>query len=116
VAVDLTILTTTAHDVATEPETGRIKLQLDGAVAGTATFTCCPACRTATLGYVHVVARYRRLGYGRTLAAAARERVPDYRWSAPLPDGVVAQAFRSRIPYLPGEPPCVHRQPDTNAR
>ncbi len=80
-----TILTTTAHDAATETKTGRIKLQLDGAVAGTPTFTCCPACRTATLGYVHVVARYRRIGYGCTLAAAARERVPDYRWSAPLP-------------------------------
>jgi len=89
--------------------TSRIELQLDGAVVGTATFICCPACRSATLGYVHVVAGYRRLGYGRTLVAATRECLPEYSWTAPLPDGVVAQAFRSRIPYPPAGLPCVHQ-------
>ncbi|SEB46837.1 Acetyltransferase (GNAT) family protein [Amycolatopsis tolypomycina] len=98
-----------AHPAASDTVIDRIELRLDGAVVGTVTFTCCPACRTATLGYVHVVAGYRRLGYGRTLVAAARECLPEYRWTAPLPDGVVAQAFRARIPYPPAGPPCVHR-------
>lgn len=89
--------------------TARIELQLDAAVVGTATVLCCPACRSATLGYVHVVAGYRRLGYRRMLVTSTRACLPEYRWTPPLPDGVVAQAFRSRIPYPPAGLPCVHQ-------
>jgi hypothetical protein len=42
-----------AHPAASGTVTDRIELQLDGAVVATATITCCPACRTAALGYVH---------------------------------------------------------------
>jgi GNAT superfamily N-acetyltransferase len=101
------VLVTDLPTSGTLPE--RTELQLDGGVVGTVTFTCCPACRTATLGYVYVVAGYRRLGYGRTLVAATRERLPEYLWTAPLPDRVIAQAFRSRVPYPPARPPCVHQ-------
>ncbi|MFJ7216595.1 GNAT family N-acetyltransferase [Amycolatopsis sp. NPDC098790] len=98
-----------AHPAAAGAEPERIELHLDGAVVATATVTCCPACRTASLDYVHVVAGYRRLGYGRTLVAAAHARAPQYRWTAPLPEGVVAQAFRARISYPNTGAPCVHR-------
>ncbi|WP_254896803.1 GNAT family N-acetyltransferase [Amycolatopsis sp. Hca4] len=99
-----------AHPPETGTLTGRIELVLDGAAAGAVTLTCCPVCRIATLDYVHVVAEYRRHGYGRTLVAAAHARTPDYRWTAPLPSGGIAQAFRARIPYPPAAPLCVHRQ------
>src|SRR4051812_30070090 len=79
--------------------TGHIELRLDGAVTGTATITCCTSCRSATLDYVQVAAGYRRLGYGRTLVAVARARMPGYTWTAPLPEGGIAQAFRARLPY-----------------
>jgi GNAT superfamily N-acetyltransferase len=101
-----------AHPGPTGNLIGRVELQLDGTVVGTVTLTCCPACRSATLDYVHVVAPYRRLGYGRTLVAAARECAPGYQWTAPLPDGVVAQAFRSRIVYPRATSLCVHRNAD----
>ena len=68
----------------------------------------CGRCRTATLDYVHVVAAYRRLGFGRTLVAAAVARAPSYRWTAPLPDGPVAQSFRARIAMRRAGPPCAH--------
>lgn len=105
-----------AHPPITGTLTGRIELLLDGTLVGAVTLTCCPLCRSATLDYVHVTAKHRRLGYGRTLVAAARARTPDYRWSAPLPTGPIAQAFRARIPYPPTNPPCIHRQPDTDSR
>ncbi|WIV60724.1 GNAT family N-acetyltransferase [Amycolatopsis nalaikhensis] len=90
--------------------TGHIELRLDGAVTGTATITCCTSCRSATLDYVQVAAGYRRLGYGRTLVAVARARMPGYTWTAPLPEGGVAQAFRARLPYPRAAPACVHRR------
>lgn len=98
-----------AHPPAAGSLTGRIELTLDGTVVGTLTLTCCPACRVATLDYVHVVAGYRRLGYGRTLVAAAHARTTGYRRTAPLPDGPVAQAFRARISYPRPGPPCIHQ-------
>ncbi|WP_410575579.1 GNAT family N-acetyltransferase [Amycolatopsis sp. cmx-4-61] len=69
----------------------------------------CASCRTATLDYVHVAAEYRRLGFGRTLVAAAVARAPSFRWTAPLPDGPVAQSFRARIAMRRNGPPCSHR-------
>ncbi|MFI5590131.1 GNAT family N-acetyltransferase [Amycolatopsis sp. NPDC051758] len=88
---------------------GQIDLHLDRAQVATATLSICVPCRTATLDYVHVVAGYRLLGYGRTLVAAAVARAPAYRWTAPLPDGPVAQSFRARIAMRRAEPPCTHR-------
>ncbi|WP_396126759.1 GNAT family N-acetyltransferase [Amycolatopsis sp. FBCC-B4732] len=73
---------------------GRIGLQLDGAEVGTVTASPCAGCRTATLDYVHVAADYRRLGFGRTLVAAAVARAPSYKWTTSLPDRPVAQSFR----------------------
>lgn len=102
-----------AHPAAAVAEHERIELQLDGAAVATATVSCCAPCRTATLDYVHVVAGYRRLGYGRTLVAAARACAAQYRWAAPLPEGVVAQAFRARIAYSRPGAPCIHRSQHT---
>nr|WP_285484349.1 GNAT family N-acetyltransferase [Amycolatopsis sp. NBRC 101858] len=72
------------------------------------TTSLCGRCRTATLAYVHVAAEYRRLGFGRTLVAAAVARAPSYRWTAPLPDGPVAQSFRARIAMRRAGLSCVH--------
>lgn len=91
-----------AYPAAAGAEPERTELQLDGAAVATATVSCCAAFRTASLEYVHVVAAYRRLGYGRTLVAAAHAGAPQYRWTAPLPDGVVAQAFRARREHRGG--------------
>ncbi|WP_372672728.1 hypothetical protein [Amycolatopsis kentuckyensis] len=99
-----------AHPAAAGAEPQRIELHLDGTVVATATVNCCAACLTSTLDYVHVVAGYRRLGYGRTLVAAAHAGAPEYRWTAPLPEGVVAQAFRARISYPKTGAPCVHQE------
>ncbi|MGV9365570.1 GNAT family N-acetyltransferase [Amycolatopsis sp. NPDC003731] len=87
---------------------GRIELQLDGAEVGAVTASLCASCRTATLDYVHVAVEYRRLGFGRTLVAAAVARAAAYRWTAPLPDGPVAQSFRARIAMRRPGPPCHH--------
>lgn len=95
-----------AHPPVTGALTGRIELVLDGTTVGTVTLTCCPACRTAALAYIHVAAEHRRLGYGRTLVAAAHPRAPGYRWTVPLPAGGAGQASRARIPYPPAAPPC----------
>jgi len=88
---------------------GRIELHLDGAEVGVVTASPCASCRTATLDYVHVAAGCRRLGFGRTLVAAAVARAPSYRWTAPLPDGPVAKSFRARIAMRRNGPPCGHR-------
>lgn len=90
--------------------TGRIELVLDGTAIATLTLTCCLDCRVASLDYIHVVAGYRRLGYGRTLVAAAHARTTGYRRTAPLPDGPAAQAFRARISYPHPEASCVHQR------
>ncbi|WP_410675411.1 GNAT family N-acetyltransferase [Amycolatopsis sp. cmx-4-68] len=87
---------------------GRVELRLDGGEVGSATASPCGRCRTATLDYVHVSAEYRRLGFGRTLVAAAVARSPAYRWTAPLPDGPVAQSFRARIAMRRAGLPCAH--------
>lgn len=89
--------------------TGKIELRLDGLTTGTASLTSCSSCRTATLDYVHVVAGHRRLGYGRTLVSATLFRAPGYTWTAPVPDGPVARAFRARIALPRTGPLCVHR-------
>lgn len=62
----------------------------------------------ATLDYVHVAAEYRCLGFGRTLVAAAVARAPSYRWTAPLPEGLVAQSFRARIAMRQPGQRCIH--------
>ncbi len=105
-----------ARPPAADVLTGQIELVLDGAAVATLALTCCPACRIATLDYVNVVAGYRRLGYGRTLVAAAHARTTGYRRTAPLPDGTVAQAFRARISYPRPGALCVHRQPRNDGR
>ena len=87
---------------------GRIELHLDGTEVGAVTASLCASCRTATLDYVHVAAEYRRLGFGRTLVAAAVARAPSYRWTAPLPDGPVAQSFRARIAMRRPGQRCAH--------
>ncbi|MEV6825651.1 GNAT family N-acetyltransferase [Amycolatopsis sp. NPDC051102] len=87
---------------------GRIELHLDGTEVGAVTAGLCASCRTATLDYVHVAADYRRLGFGRTLVAAAVARAPSYQWTAPLPDGPVAQSFRARIAMRRPGQRCVH--------
>jgi GNAT superfamily N-acetyltransferase len=89
--------------------TGQIDLHLDRAQVATATLSICVPCRAAILDYVHIVASYRRLGYGRTLVAAALARAPGYRWTALLPDGPVAQSFRARIAMRCVGLPCIHR-------
>lgn len=76
---------------------GRIGLHLDGAEVGSVTASLCASCRTATLAYVHVAAEYRCSGFGRSLVTAAVARAPSYQWTAPLPDGPVAQSLRARI-------------------
>jgi GNAT superfamily N-acetyltransferase len=60
-----------AHPPAAGTLAGRIALYLDGTEVGAVTASPCASCRTATLDYVHVAADYRRLGFGRTLVAAA---------------------------------------------
>ncbi len=97
-----------AHPPAAGTLAGRIELHLDGAEVGAVTASLCASCRTATLDYVHVAADYRRLGFGRTLVAAVVARAPSYRWTAPLPDGPVAQSFRARIAMRRADLPCVH--------
>ncbi len=87
---------------------GRIELHLDGTEVGAVTASLCASCRTGTLDYVHVAAGYRRLGFGRTLVAAAVARGPSNRWMAPLPDGPVAQSFRARIAMRRPGQRCVH--------
>ncbi|WP_326948450.1 GNAT family N-acetyltransferase [Amycolatopsis sp. NBC_01307] len=89
--------------------TGKIELRLDGRATGTASLTSCSPCRTATLDDVHVEAAHRRLGYGRTLVSATLFRAPGYTWTAPVPDGPVARAFRARIALPRTGPLCVHR-------
>ncbi|WP_284747664.1 GNAT family N-acetyltransferase [Amycolatopsis sp. RTGN1] len=95
---------------------GRIELRLDGREVATATASICGSCRTATLDYVHVTAEHRRLGYGRTLVAAAVARAPGYRWTAPLPRGLVASSFRARIAMRRAGPPCAHSGGDDVGR
>ncbi|MGW5744541.1 GNAT family N-acetyltransferase [Amycolatopsis sp. NPDC003861] len=85
-----------------------MELHLDGTEVGAVTASPCASCRTATLDYVHVAAEYRRLGFGRTLVAAVVARAPSYRWTAPLPNGPVAQSFRARIAMRRADLPCVH--------
>ncbi len=97
-----------AHPPAAGTLAGRIELRLDGAEVGVVTASPCASCQTATLDYVHVAAEYRRLGFGRTLVAAAIAREPSYRWTAPLPEGPVAQSFRARIAMRRNGPPCDH--------
>ena len=97
-----------AYPPAAETLAGRIELHLDGIEVGAVTASPCASCRTATLDYVHVAAGYRRLGFGRTLVAAAVARAPSYRWAAPLPDGPVAQSFRARIAMRRPGQRCVH--------
>ncbi len=83
---------------------GRVELHLDSTEVGAVTASC----RTATLDYVRVAAGCRRLGFGRTLVAAAVAHAPSYRWTAPLPDGPVAQSFRARIAMRRPGQRCVH--------
>ncbi len=97
-----------AHPPAAGTLAGRIELRLDGTLVGAVTASLCAGCRTATLDYVHVAAEYRRLGFGRTLVAAAVARAPSYRWTAPLPDGPVAQSFRARMAMRRPGQRCVH--------
>lgn len=97
-----------AHPPAVGTLAGRIELRLDGMEVGSVTASPCGWCRAATLDYVHVAAEYRRLGFGRTLVAAAVARAPSYRWTAPLPDGPVAQSFRARIAMRRAGRPCAH--------
>ncbi|UOX88377.1 GNAT family N-acetyltransferase [Amycolatopsis sp. FBCC-B4732] len=87
---------------------GRVELRLDGCEVATAAVSICVSFRTATLYYVHVAAEHRRLGYGRTLVAAAVARAPTYRWTAPLPSGPAAQSFRARIAMRRTGAPRVH--------
>ena len=87
---------------------GWIELHLDGTEVGAVTVSLCASCRTGTLDYVHVAAGYRRLGFGRTLVAAAVARGPSCRWMAPLPEGPVAQSFRARIAMRRPGQRCVH--------
>ena len=87
---------------------GRIALHLDGTGVGSVTASPSGKCRTAILDYVHVAAEYRRLGFGRTLVAAAVARAPSYRWTAPFSDGPVVQSFRARIAMRRAGLPCVH--------
>lgn len=77
---------------------GRIELHLDGTEGSAVTASPCASCRTATLDYVHVAADYRRLGFGLTLVVAAVARARSYKWTAPLPDGPVAQSFLAGSP------------------
>ncbi|HWD06704.1 MAG TPA: GNAT family N-acetyltransferase [Amycolatopsis sp.] len=97
-----------AHPPAAGSLAGRIELRLDGVEVGAVTASLCVGCRAATLDYVHVTAEYRRLGFGRTLVAAAVARAPSFRWTAPLPDGPVAQSFRARIAMRRAGPRCIH--------
>jgi GNAT superfamily N-acetyltransferase len=97
-----------AHPPTAGSLAGRIELHLDGTEVGAVTASLCASCRTATLDYVQVAADYRRLGFGRTLVAAAVARASSYRWTAPLPDGPVAQSFRARIAMRRAGTPCVH--------
>ncbi|MFF1608815.1 GNAT family N-acetyltransferase [Amycolatopsis sp. NPDC058278] len=97
-----------AHSPAAGTLAGRIALHLDGAEVGSVRASPCGKCRTATLDYVHVAAGCRRLGFGRTLVASAEARAASYRWTAPLPDGPVAQSFRARIAMRRAGPPCAH--------
>lgn len=90
--------------------TGQVELRLDDAPVGTATLTCCTSCRSGTLDYVQVAAEYRRLGYGRTLVAAALVRAPAYSWTAPIPANPVAHAFRTRVDLPRPGPTCPHRR------
>ncbi|MET8848649.1 GNAT family N-acetyltransferase [Amycolatopsis sp. NPDC004625] len=95
-----------AHPPAAGRLAGRVELRLEGVEVGSVTASPCGRCRIATLDYVHVAAEYRCRGFGRTLVAAVVARAPSYRWTAPLPDGPVAQSFRARIAMRRTGPPC----------
>jgi hypothetical protein len=89
--------------------TGQLELCLNGAAVATATLTYCVPFRTATVDYGQVSAEHRRLGYGRTLVAAAHTRAPGYSWTAPLSTGPIAQVFCARLPCQRSGTPCIHQ-------
>jgi hypothetical protein len=99
-----------------ESSTGKVELRLDGTAVGAATLSFCGACRKATFDYVHIDAAYRQLGYRRTVVQAALARAPGYASTAPLPEGAIAQAFRSRISLSRSVQVCVHLESPVASR
>jgi GNAT superfamily N-acetyltransferase len=99
---------------------GQIQLRLNGNTVAHALITLCGPCRRGILHYIHADQQYRRLGYGRTLAAAALARQPTYQWTAETTtDNPVGRAFwattglprsraRDRCPHMPDTPQQVH--------
>jgi GNAT superfamily N-acetyltransferase len=70
--------------------TGYLHLRLDDTSVATIDVTLCGSCHRGTVHSVHVDQRYRRLGYGRTLIAAALTLQPTYTWTTESKAGTVA--------------------------
>jgi GNAT superfamily N-acetyltransferase len=91
--------------------TGYVHFRLDGSVIATIDVVLCGSCRRGTVQSVRVEQRYRRLGYARTLVAAALTLQPRYTWVAKSDSGTVAsKAFwtTTGLPKLRPEDRCPH--------
>lgn len=84
---------------------GRITVHVRQHAIGDIDIAVCGPCRRACLEQIRVEEKYRRLGFGRLLLAAALARLPPehYRWSTTkLEDTIEAKSFWARVDF-PGE-------------
>ncbi|MQA10529.1 MAG: GNAT family N-acetyltransferase [Pseudonocardiaceae bacterium] len=84
---------------------GHIELWLGGVSVGDIDLRACGPCRRAVLEHVRVDEKYRRMGYGRVLVAAAVARAPGYSWSTTTMDTSLAtRAFWAAVgDQVPGD-------------
>jgi hypothetical protein len=90
---------------------GHLRLRLDGATVATIDLALCGSCRRGTIHAAHVDKWYRRLGYGRTLVAAALTLQPTFTWTTEShPDTVGSRAFwaTTGLPKSRFEDRCPH--------
>jgi GNAT superfamily N-acetyltransferase len=96
--------------------TGYLHLGLEGATVATIGVVLCGSCRRGNIHRVHTEKRYRRLGYARTLAAAALTLQPEYTWTLePNLDTVTSRAFWTTLglPTSRSDDRCPHTAKET---
>jgi GNAT superfamily N-acetyltransferase len=90
---------------------GCLQLRLDGITTARIDVTLCGSCRRGAAHTVYVEERYRRLGYARTLVAAALALQPTYAWTTESnPHSVASRAFwtTTGLPRSPFKDRCPH--------